>query len=67
MDLEQLQLLAQLIDSIDIAVDKLGECYEKKPASVSWQLSGLDWELIYQKQCGLIKQSLQSAFLNWNS
>jgi hypothetical protein len=30
MDLGQLQLLAQLIDSIDLAVDKLGKAYEKK-------------------------------------
>ena len=30
MDLAQLQLLAQLIDSIDIAADKLGKAYEKK-------------------------------------
>lgn len=29
-DLEQLQLLAQLIDSIDLALDKLKEAYEKK-------------------------------------
>lgn len=30
MDLVQLQLLAQLIDSMDIAVDRLGKAYEKK-------------------------------------
>jgi len=30
IDLMQLQLLAQLIDSIDIATDKLGKAYEKK-------------------------------------
>ena len=30
MDLEKLQLLAQLIDSMEIAVEKLGESYEDK-------------------------------------
>jgi len=30
MDLIQLQLLAQLIDSIDIAANKFGKSYEKK-------------------------------------
>jgi len=30
MDLAQLQLLAQLIDSMDMAADKLGKFYEKK-------------------------------------
>ena len=30
MDLAQLQLLAQLIDSIDLAADHLGKSYEKK-------------------------------------
>jgi len=30
MDLIELQLLAQLIDTIDIAADKLGKSYEKK-------------------------------------
>ena len=29
-NLGQLQLLAQLIDSMDMAVDKLGEAFEKK-------------------------------------
>ena len=29
-DLAQLQLLAQLIDSIEIAVEKLGDSYKKK-------------------------------------
>ncbi len=29
-DLQQLQLLAQLIDSIEIAVEKLGSAYEGK-------------------------------------
>jgi len=30
MDLIQLQLLAQLIDSMDMAADELGKAYEKK-------------------------------------
>jgi len=30
MDLIQLQLLAQLIESMDMAADKLGKAYEKK-------------------------------------
>ena len=30
MNLQELQLLAQLIDSIDTAVEKLGEAYQKK-------------------------------------
>jgi len=30
MDLEQLQLLAQLIDSMEIAAEKLGESYKEK-------------------------------------
>lgn len=30
MNLEQLRLLAQLVDSIDIAADKLDKAYEKK-------------------------------------
>ena len=29
-DLGQLQLLAQLIDSIEIAIEKLGDAYQKK-------------------------------------
>jgi len=29
-ELGQLQLLAQLIDSMDLAVDKLGKAFEKK-------------------------------------
>ena len=29
-DLEQLQLLAQLVDSIEIAVEKLGDSYKEK-------------------------------------
>ena len=30
MNLQELQLLAQLIDSMDIAVEKLGKAYQKK-------------------------------------
>jgi len=30
MNLQELQLLAQLIDSMEIAVEKLGKAYEKK-------------------------------------